>query len=78
MGLYTCLGDAIQNYPGRAGSQDQGVANCALTGGASGGGWIYKGVAELGVELPLRRASRMSVWGPYFGDVVKQVFESAE
>jgi hypothetical protein len=77
MGLYTCLGDAIQNYPGLAGSQDQGVANCALTGGASGGGWISKGALNSVSSFHFESQPDV-VWGPYFGDVVKQVFESAE
>ena len=77
LGLYSCHGDAIQSPPGRNGSQGQGVANCPLTGGASGGGWIHEGTLN-SVSSFHYESQPDVIWGPYFGDVVKEVFESAQ
>ena len=47
-----------------------------MTGGSSGGGWITRRLAELGDQLRLHRVKNM-LWGPYFGNVIQAVYDTA-
>jgi hypothetical protein len=72
--LYSCTGVVVQDTYG--GSQDQGLA-CNMTGGSSGGGWIQNGSLSSVTSFGYTGVKNI-LWGPYFGNTIQAVYNSAQ
>lgn len=70
--LYSCTDTA---EPDPYGSSTQGIT-CDMTGGSSGGGWITGGVLN-GLNSYKYVADPTTMYGPYFGDVIKKTYQKA-
>lgn len=70
--LWSCSGTVTQD---QRGSTDQGL-KCSMTGGSSGGGWITGGKLN-SVNSFKYTTDSSTMYGPYFGDVARSVFNSA-
>lgn len=70
--LWSCTGTA-KNDP--YGSTTQGIP-CSMTGGSSGGGWITGGRLN-SVNSYKYRSDNSTMYGPYFGATVQEVYQAA-
>jgi V8-like Glu-specific endopeptidase len=85
--LYLC------NSPARGSDQEEDRPrprriDCDMTGGSSGGGWVVRerlvnSVVSYGYEctvpvFPCENPEEGKLFGPYFGDTVKQLYRSAQ
>lgn len=71
--LWKCSGTSITDT--RGGSMDHGLP-CSMTGGSSGGGWFTNGVLN-SVNSFKYGNDNTTMWGPYFGSVVRSVYTAA-
>jgi hypothetical protein len=71
--LWSCSGTVVPDTYG--GSTDQGLA-CNMTGGSSGGGWITGNTLNSVTSFGYRGVKDI-LWGPYFGNVIQGVYNSA-
>lgn len=78
--LVSCAGTVHDDTVGH--TSDQGMDRCPMTEGASGGPWFQRWDGGRGVVTSVTSVGYSGVpdvlWGPYFGDTVKQVYNAAQ
>jgi hypothetical protein len=72
--LYKCSGTSGRDTLG--GTMDHRLA-CNMTGGSSGGGWITSGKLN-SVNSFKYSIDKNSMYGPYFGNTVQTIYDSAQ
>jgi V8-like Glu-specific endopeptidase len=78
--LVSCAGTVHDDTIGH--TSDQGMDRCPMTEGASGGPWFQRWNGSHGTVTSVTSVGYDNdpgvLWGPYFGDSIKQAYDAAQ